>query len=52
MDDKKKSAGQIVPDQEKENIDEYSDAVKSPMHELEDKKTTVEDALSDDKDES
>jgi hypothetical protein len=49
MDDKKKGAGQIVPDSEKENLDQYPDEVKSPLTGLEDTKTTMKKALSDEK---
>ena len=51
MNDKKQGAGQIVPDKEKEHLDQYDDAIKSPMHELEDKRTTVNEALSDEDEE-
>lgn len=46
MNDDNKGAGQIVPDSEKKNLDQYPDEVKSPMVDLEDTKTTVNNALS------
>lgn len=49
MDNKNKGAGQIVPDSEKEKLDQYPDEVKSPMVGLEDTKTTMKKALSDEK---
>lgn len=46
--DKKQSAEKIIPDSEKENLDQYSDALKEPMFGLEDRRETLEKASDSD----
>jgi len=37
-DNKKQPLGEVMPEKEKENKDQYPDHMKSPMHELKDKR--------------
>lgn len=44
MSDKKKSVEDIIPEDEKKNLDKYPDHLKSPLFDIKDRKEVLKDA--------